>query len=126
MSWEIYRYNYEDKLTMGHLYIDGAYLCDTLELPWKGNTAFISCIPEGVYNIERYTSSKHGLCVSIKNVPNRDDVEIHAANSILEIEGCIAVGLKMYEQVGHSKDTLNKLLDYLKEPTTLTIKGNLL
>ena len=88
----------------------------------SGSLRFTIAVP--AYNEE--TSILQLLGQVKKYTSHRDDVEIHAANSILEIEGCIAVGIKMYEQVGHSKDTLNKLLDYLKEPTTLTIKGNLL
>jgi len=83
--------NYHKKGTNGNLYINGAFFCHTIELPWKENAKQVSCIPEGVYNISKRFSKKYGSHMLIENVPDRDLVLIHPANNALkELMGCIA------------------------------------
>ena len=43
----------------------------TLELADRDNQKQISCIPKGVYNCDRITSPKFGVCYRVNNVPNR-------------------------------------------------------
>jgi hypothetical protein len=62
---------------------DGVRVCDTLELPWRENQHSVSCIPAGEYPLAFKYSPKHGCeCWHITNVPDRDDVEIHAGNAV--------------------------------------------
>jgi len=77
--------------TNGNLSIDGVSICHTIELPNKDNKNKISCIPEGVYEVRKRTSEKHGKHLQIINVPNRDLILFHPANNaMLELMGCIA------------------------------------
>lgn len=65
-----------------------------LELPWKDNKKWVSCIPEGEYDAVKEESRKFGRSlIELKGVPNRSEVKFHAANHVIELEGCIAPGL---------------------------------
>lgn len=68
----------------------------TLELPWVNNLPNISCIPTGKYRgmweiSPRFKRFMYGL----KNVPGRAGVRIHSANLASQLNGCIALGLKL-------------------------------
>ena len=69
------------------------FSCYVLELPNLNNQKQISCIPKGIYSVQRITSPKHGLCYEVLNVPNRSNIEIHIGNYPADIMGCLAVGL---------------------------------
>ena len=65
----------------------------TLERPDLGNQPKISCIPVGIYRLAQYNSPKHGPGTwTLQTVPNRANIEIHVANVMDELEGCIAAG----------------------------------
>lgn len=66
-------------------------ICETIELPWRGNKPNISCIPEGRYRLEKRYSFKFKWHIHLVNVPNRSLILIHPANDALtELKGCIA------------------------------------
>lgn len=75
--------------THGELFIDGAYECQTLELP-KGKR-----IPPGIYPVSLYSSPRlNGLEVLLlHNVPGFAMVEVHPGNSPADTHGCILVGM---------------------------------
>jgi hypothetical protein len=65
-----------------------------LELPWKGNKAFISSIPVGKYPaIIRYDHPDKWRFEF--EVPGRPLVQIHTGNSPDDTEGCILVGMQL-------------------------------
>ena len=111
--FDLYRYNQDTEKTQGILQVEGIYACDTLELPWKDNEEDISCIPEGEYYIRNIHSSHNGNCIEILEVPNRTGIQIHSANWISQLRGCIAVGVKSENSVLHSKDKLAILIKLL-------------
>lgn len=80
--------------TLGQLYIDGQYVCDTLEHPTRevkvsGKTA----IPFGEYQVLVTWSPKFKRRLPlIKNVPNFEGVRIHCGNSLKDTTGCVLVG----------------------------------
>lgn len=79
------------------------FLCYTLELPWLLNAVGKSCIPAGTYPLRRRYSNKHGCEVfEIANVPDRTDIELHAANFATQLLGCVALGeeVEHFAQVG--------------------------
>lgn len=82
-----------DKGTFGVLSEAGIPLCVTCELPWKDNQNRISCIPVGTYETTRFKSPSKGDVFLLKDVPDRDMIEMHIANTIKDVLGCIAVGL---------------------------------
>lgn len=118
------RYALTEVETIGHLFKDGEYFCDTLELPWRNNEHYVSCIPEGVYSIKLRNNEeahiKHGYL--LENVPDRDGILIHSANAVDQLQGCIAVGVKSLSLVYNSREILYKLIEVVGDADTLTIK----
>ena len=78
--------------TLGMMSVDG-FNCFTLELPWLDNQKNISCIPAGIYDyFIRYSPSKKMDVLQLKDVENREYIQIHAGNYTSQILGCILVG----------------------------------
>ena len=127
------------KYTIGHLYIDGKYFCDTLEdtdrglrqeaayatnkrLKVHGETA----IPTGRYQVTLGVQSPrfkqkaayqfcNGYLPRLLNVPCFDGVLIHIGNYPKDTEGCILVGRNTVEgAVMESTETFKKLYSKLK------------
>ena len=125
--------------TIGKLYIDGVYFCDTIEdcdrgldqkLPVavnkakkvKGETA----IPTGHYQVTlgvkspRFSQKKQydfckGYLPRLLNVPAFDGVLIHIGNTAKDSEGCILVGRnKEVGKVLESTATFHALYEKLK------------
>jgi hypothetical protein len=79
--------------TIGELLVEGIHFTWTLELPWLGNQHYVSCIPTGVYQVKMLPSAHfHCLMPHILNVPGRDAEEIHGANSVRDLLGCVGLG----------------------------------
>lgn len=107
----------------------GEFRCWTLELPWVCNERYISCIPDGEYQAHLYRSRRHGDVILLKNVPNREFIEIHSGNYTRQIKGCILVGDSITYQDGdtipdvtNSRKTLNTLIGLLPEAFTVEIE----
>ena len=97
------RYTRTEKAILGSLYLNGAFICYTLENAAKS-------IPAGLYSIENSRSPKFGrelpLLFSDK-VPSRRGVRIHAGNTYQESAACVLVGMKRddaKERIDESKD----------------------
>ena len=127
--------SYLDNGTFGKLYFNGRFICYTVERPWNNNKKGISCIPEGTYDIQHYTSERyddnfilvnHDLGVGWDGT-QRTRILIHIANFVDDVEGCIGVGLELHQQtwgVAHSKlamDVVRKLINE-HNIATITIK----
>lgn len=83
--------SYFSKGTNGTLAHNGQSICATIELPWKNNSARVSCIPEGRYRLIRRYSPKFGDHFLVEEVPHRTYILVHPANdALLELKGCIA------------------------------------
>lgn len=120
----------KDSYTIGHLYIDGQWFCDTLEDKVRpigepkvcGKTA----IPYGRYKVTldvrspKYTSrASYVWCGAylprLLDVPNFDGILIHAGNSAEDSAGCILVGEnKVRGRLINSMATLRRLYACLK------------
>lgn len=122
----ILRYSKLENATLGVAIVNGKRVADTLELPWKENKDEISCIPCGIYNYEVGKQNKppHSKCIKIHDVPSRDAIQIHAANYVSQLRGCIAVGILMGSSimVGNSVITLEKLLQTIPSKGFIQIK----
>ena len=118
--------------TIGRLYIDGVYFCDTLEdtvrdLPEEEKIYSQTAIPAGTYKITlNIISPKYSLRKSydwcggrlprLLNVPFFDGILIHAGNTAKDSAGCILVGEnKEKGKVLNSMATLKRLYKVLKE-----------
>lgn len=71
----------------------GTKLFRTLELPWKDNHHFVSCIPEGTYLCARYTRKSGQVCWELQDVRDRTDILVHIANTVKDLMGCIGIGM---------------------------------
>ena len=132
----------KDKYTIGKLYIDGEYFCDTLEDPDRGLTDSMSlpqilkakikgdaAIPYGKYvlsisivspkysNLAKYPYAKiaNGKMPRVLNVKGFDGILIHAGNSARDTMGCLLVGEnKVKGQVINSQATWTRLYKKLQ------------
>ena len=142
MNLLIKRIAKRDNYTIGKLYIDGVYFCDTLEDKDRGLTQSMqlsqisktkiygsTAIPTGKYLITiTYSNRFKQLMPLLNNVPGFSGIRIHVGNAHKDTEGCILVGKnKVVGKVLESKDTYKKLYQILskannKEQIYITIQ----
>ena len=93
----IIRETFTDVSTIGNLYLDGEWLCDTLENPYIDNQRSISCIPAGQYKVRLRTAkesaTKDYLHLLVQEVPDRSLILFHSGNTAKDTRGCILVGI---------------------------------
>ena len=140
MKIEVKRIAKRDTYTIGKMYIDGEYFCDTLEDKDRGlkqsmplyeikqkKIAGDTAIPAGSYEVTvRMLSPLYSkkpwyvkFCGAkmprIMNVPGYDGILIHPGNTNKDTRGCLLVGEnKVVGKVINSKDTFQKLYPKLK------------
>lgn len=96
---DIFRQFVNEVCTSGYLAVDGETICHALELPNADNVQYISSIPAGEYDTTlRYDKADHWR-LQLKKVPGRTGVQIHIANEPDELQGCIAVGLSLQDDL---------------------------
>ena len=95
---KILRQEYQDKQTLGYLYVvdefdEILFSCNTLELAWKNNKQNVSCVPLGTYTCKLEYSDRFKKDLwELKDVPNRSECKFHSANFFKQLNGCIALG----------------------------------
>jgi hypothetical protein len=104
-----------DVRTLGAMFDGSERICETLELPWRGNKHNVSCIPFGTYECRLAYSPSHKRDLYwIHGVPERDSVEIHIGNTVLDTKGCILVGKEREkDMVVHSREAFNKFMAHM-------------
>jgi len=118
-----------DTYTIGKLYIDDKYICDTVEDKVRdinkngvfdngekkvyGETA----IPYGTYEVKwTYSNRFKKYMPEILNVPNFSGIRIHSGNTAADSLGCIIVGEnKVVGKVINSRATVNKLYPIIEK-----------
>lgn len=114
---ELIRDRQDDRATLGRLFVDGQYLCFTLERPWLDNKRRVSCIPEGRYHGALQPSPRFKRTLpELLDVPGRSQILIHAGNTAHDTEGCILVGLgsdTVEPRITQSRAALELLMDRL-------------
>lgn len=117
----VIRKAYRDTYTIGKMYINGEYFCDTLEDKVrtlnsindkiKGETA----IPAGIYKITLEMSPRFKRKLPLlHNVPYFSGILIHRGNTAKDTHGCILVGEnKVKGQVINSTKAEVALMDIL-------------
>lgn len=110
------------KYIIGRLYIDGAFLCHSMEPPHHGAHP---CIPVGTYKVTMYPSAKFkGLRPLINDVKGRSGILIHEGNYPSQTLGCVLVGNNTsVGMLTSSKAMLQKIMDKIvaSGETTITI-----
>lgn len=127
--------------TIGDLYIDGIFFCNTLEdkvrnLPatCPNTPKWVMCkckekkyaetaIPAGTYKISMQMSPKYKkLMPCLLNVPHFLGILIHAGNTAIDSAGCILVGKNTVKgKVLNSKATMDALMKRLKKSSVISI-----
>lgn len=114
--------------TIGALYINGHFLCDTLEdevrdLPNEPKIMHETAIPAGTYKIEITYSQRFGRLLPILlNVPYFSGVRIHGGNTIAHTSGCPLVGVRTpFGTLEYSQKTLERLMFQLSMFSTYEI-----
>jgi len=115
---DIFRDTEQGKVTFGKLYIEGEYVCETLEDKFnepkvKGETR----IPAGTYDLklrvkspmaDRYRArygENHSGMIWLQDVPDFTYVYIHTGNDEDDTDGCPLVGMNRgYETIYNSRD----------------------
>ena len=101
--WRKYR---KDDYTIGRMYIDGVFFCNTLEDTDRGlmqgmsvgeimnaKIAGSTAIPIGDYKLTRtYSQRFKKMMPQVMNVKGFSGVRIHAGNTAKDTEGCPLVG----------------------------------
>ena len=108
------RDTFTDKSVVGKLYLNGEFYGHTLELAWEDNKKRVSCIPKGVYEVEKRhteTSKYKYEHLHIKDVPNRELILMHIGNYPKNSKGCILIGnTRALNFVGESRKVFYKLM----------------
>lgn len=133
--------------TIGKMYINGVYFCDTCEDTDRGLTQYMSlaeikrkkiysrtAIPTGTYNVTLNVISPRfskrdfykkncdgGRVPRLLNVPGFDGVLIHVGNSAADSNGCLCVGKN--SQVGKVLNSTNTFLALYKKLKEASLKG---
>ena len=125
-----------EKFTRGKLFLNGMYLCETLEdedrrLECGGEKCTtVTAIPRGTYELETSMSKRFGkILPMVKDVPEFAGVRIHGGNHAEDSEGCILVGkvrtsygiAQCPETVSYSTAAI-QAAEFRKEKVTLTVK----
>ena len=104
------------------------FKCKTLELAYKDNLPFISCIKKGIYDVVKRWSKKYGFHFRVLDKNGRYMILIHVLNKYKQTEGCIGVGEKHtdidgdgFKDVTNSKKTLSLLYDLMPDKFKLEI-----
>ena len=115
--------------TIGKLYIDNVYFCDTIEDTVRDinkNGKFDNgekkvhsktAIPYGTYEIKwTYSPRFKKYTPQLMNVPSFEGIRIHAGNTSADTEGCLILGEnKQVGKVLNSRATINKFYLIIKE-----------
>lgn len=135
-----------ESYTIGKLYIDGTYFCDTCEDRVRdinkdgdlndigeGKVYGQTAIPYGTYKVTMNVQSPKysqraayawckGYLPRLLDVPHFDGILIHAGNDATHSAGCILVGEnKVRGQVINSMATLKRLVNILRSTEDITI-----
>ena len=93
----ILRDTFTEVSTIGNLYLNGEWLCDTLELPYRDNQRSISCVPAGQYKVRlrtaRESATRDYLHLLVQDVPGRSLILFHVGNTAKDTRGCVLVGI---------------------------------
>ena len=111
-----------EKYTIGNMFVNGMYVCDTIEdrvrilNSEKDKVKDETAIPKGRYKvILSYSPHFKRVLPELIDVPYFKNIRIHNGNDETHSSGCLVVGLnKVKGKVVDSKVTLDKLMARLQ------------
>lgn len=117
---------FAETYTIGKLYVNGVYFCDTLEDTVRPNGIKIpnkTAIPYGTYKVIVNVSPKFKrMLPRLLNVPMFDGILIHRGNNAEDTSGCILVGEnKVKGMVLNSTPYEKKIVELLKDEKDIEI-----
>lgn len=136
MKIKLVRIAFKETYTIGKLYVDGKYVCDTIEDKDRGldNSMTVNeilrrkikgqtAIPTGHYNIEITYSPKYKRMMPLLlGVKGFSGIRIHSGNTSKDTEGCLLVGKnKQVGMVLESRDTYQRLFAMMQGEKNITI-----
>lgn len=142
MKLLVKRTTLKEDYTIGQLFVNGEYFCDTLEdkvrdynkdgelnEPGEGKIFGKTAIPYGTYQIEMKRSTHFNeILPHLLNVHDFDGVLIHSGNTAEDTHGCILVGKNTVKgEITQSRICMKNLLAMLEavnkkgEEITITI-----
>lgn len=134
-----------NKYTIGKLYIDGKYYCDTIEdtvrdlpekCPYTVKGQACKCkekvyaktaIPAGIYEIKMTYSNKFKRVLPLlMDVPHFIGIRIHRGNTEIDSAGCIIIGEnkvkgKVINSTQYEVDIVKKFNKYVQEGKKILI-----
>ena len=137
MKLELVRIAFRDTYTIGKLYIDGVWFCDTIEDTDRGLDDSMSvdeilkkkikgetAIPTGIYKIEITYSPKYKRMMPlILGVKGYSGIRIHSGNTSKDTEGCLLVGRNTkVGMVTDSRNTYQRLFARLQNAKDILIE----
>ena len=127
MKLEVKRHFKGPKYTIGRLFVDGVYECDTLEDTVRQDGVKIAgqtAIPAGKYPVRiTYSPRFKKMLPMLDNVPNFTGVRIHTGNTAADTEGCILVGYNRVKgRVCDSRAAFKRLFAKLETAGQIEIK----
>lgn len=134
MEIKLKRNKFEDNYTLGTLYINDVYFCDTKEdkvRDFGNSTSFDkhiietdlnSAIPYGTYNISVNFSSFFQRDLPIlENVPYFKGVRLHAQVGLGDIVGCILIGINKNGTLTNGSKIESDLVNKIQTSTNVKI-----
>lgn len=137
MKIKLIRKYRKETYTIGKLYVDGVYFCDTIEDRDRGlnNNMGLAeimvkkrygetAIPYGTYDVEITYSPKYKrMMPEIKGVKGFSGIRIHSGNTSKDTLGCLIVGKNTkVGMVTESRKTYNALFALMKDKKDITIE----
>lgn len=131
MEITVFRVRFHETRTVGQLYVDGVFLCFTLEdktreVKIPNETA----IPEGRYRVVLETSKRFGPdTITLRDVPGFTSIRIHSGNTEDHTEGCLILGYRLNDdgtiKFGTTRPALRDLKEKIKKALQKGQKVNL-
>ena len=137
MKLQLKRLYLKPDYTIGKLYIDGVYFCDTIEDTDRGlyqtmpiteikakKKQDITAIPYGEYKVVLSMSPRFKkILPEILNVPGFTGVRIHSGNTQYDSSGCLILGKNTVKGKGtKSRYYVAEFINKLEKDNDITIK----
>lgn len=125
----IERFERNDWATFGRVFVNGRFVCYSMELAWRNNAPFVSSIDDGCYRASLLyrglnSSGQQNWRIQLSNEDTqpRIAVQIHIGNRVEDSAGCLLTGKKIYLNELRMQESRGALTDIV---LTLISRGDL-